>query len=288
MALPPDFQFSQSSLQDFVDCPRRFQLRYLLNMAWPAVEAEPIEEHERRIQHGMAFHRMVQQHILGLPENRLSSMAAEGDLARWWAAYRTYRPADLPGARYPEVTLTAPMNLPAEDAGSQHNAGCRLVAKYDLLVIQAESHAIILDWKTSQKRTRSAILKSRLQTRVYRYLIVRAGAHLNAGQAFEPEQITMLYWFSDFPDSPERLPYTSKQYQDDAQYLSGLIAGIDALDQDGFTLTDDEQRCAYCLYRSYCERGVHAGQMNTLEEEPETETAALLNFDFEQIAEIAF
>ncbi len=282
MALPSDFQFSQSSLQDFVDCPKRFQLRYLRNMAWPAVEAEPIEEHERRIQHGMAFHRMVQQHILGLPEERLTSMATEGDLARWWAAYRAYRPADLPGVRYPEVTLTTPINLPG------NNTGHRLVAKYDLLVIQPESHAVILDWKTSQKRTRSAILKSRLQTRVYRYLIVQAGAHLNAGQAFEPEQITMLYWFSDFPDSPERLPYTFAQYQDDAQYLSGLVARIAALDDDAFILTDDEQRCAYCLYRSYCERGVHAGQIGALEDEPEAETTDLLDFDFEQIAEIAF
>ncbi|MBN2003702.1 MAG: PD-(D/E)XK nuclease family protein [Anaerolineae bacterium] len=282
MSLPSDFQFSQSSLQDFADCPKRFQLRYLLNMAWPAVETEPIEEHERRIQHGLAFHRMVQQHILGLPEERLSSMATEGDLARWWAAYRTYRPADLPGTRYPEVTLTTPVPLPSNDTGA------RLVAKYDLLVIQPDSRAVILDWKTSQKRTRSVTLKNRLQTRVYRYLIVKAGAYLNAGQAFEPEQITMTYWFSDFPDSPERLPYTTMQYHDDAQYLAGLVAQIAALEQDGFTLTDNEQRCAYCLYRSYCERGVHAGQIGDLEDEPEAETADLLNFDFEQIAEIAF
>ena len=39
--LPDDFHFSQGSLQDYVDCQRRFQLRYLMKLAWPAVDAEP-------------------------------------------------------------------------------------------------------------------------------------------------------------------------------------------------------------------------------------------------------
>ena len=76
MPLPDNFQFSQASLQDFVDCPRRFHLRYLLNVAWPAAEAEPIEEQERRVQLGLAFHRMVQQQLVGIPEVRIARMAA--------------------------------------------------------------------------------------------------------------------------------------------------------------------------------------------------------------------
>ena len=43
--LPADFHFSQGSLQDYVDCPRRFQLRYMMKLAWPAVEAEPAVEY---------------------------------------------------------------------------------------------------------------------------------------------------------------------------------------------------------------------------------------------------
>ncbi len=30
--------------------------------------------------------------------------------------------------------------------------------------------------------------------------------------------------------------------------------------QTSFPLTADEKKCAYCAYRSYCERGVAAGQ----------------------------
>jgi hypothetical protein len=45
--LPPAFQFSQTSLQDFSDCQRRFQLRYLQEQDWPAPVAEPMAEMER-------------------------------------------------------------------------------------------------------------------------------------------------------------------------------------------------------------------------------------------------
>jgi len=65
--LSPSFTFSQSSLQDYFDCPRRFQLRYIEHLAWPAVETEPVLENERRQQEGQLFHRMVQQHLVGLP-----------------------------------------------------------------------------------------------------------------------------------------------------------------------------------------------------------------------------
>ena len=33
-----DLTFSQGSLQDYTQCPRRFQLRFLLNQPWPALE----------------------------------------------------------------------------------------------------------------------------------------------------------------------------------------------------------------------------------------------------------
>ncbi len=41
MPLPPDFHFSQSSLQDYLDCPRRFELRYLQKVKWRLPSASP-------------------------------------------------------------------------------------------------------------------------------------------------------------------------------------------------------------------------------------------------------
>ncbi len=279
MVFPTDLQFSQASLQDFVDCPRRFYLRYVLRVAWPAVAAEPVEEYERRQQLGQTFHRMGQQHLVGIPEVRLTPLAADPDLERWWRNYCVYRPAEmLPDTtRYPEVTLTAAI------------AGRRLLAKYDLIVVQPGLRVVIFDWKTSPKRNKPATLKARLQTRVYRYLLARAGAHLNGGQPFDPAQIEMIYWFAEHPEAPVRLPYDAAQYNDDEVYLTGLIEQILSLDEDAFLPTEDERRCAYCPYRSYCDRGVKAGALSEEEAETIEDVAELrLSFDFEQIAEIAF
>ncbi len=78
--LDPYFSFSQSSLQDYVDCPRRFQLRYIEHLAWPAIETEPLLENERRLREGQQlFHRMVQQHLIGLPVEKLTRMAGTPD-----------------------------------------------------------------------------------------------------------------------------------------------------------------------------------------------------------------
>ncbi|MEJ5309979.1 MAG: PD-(D/E)XK nuclease family protein [Anaerolineae bacterium] len=279
MPLPANLQFSQASLQDFVDCPRRFHLRYVLRVAWPAVAAEPVEEYERHQQLGLTFHRMVQQHLIGIPEARLTPLATDPDLERWWRNYCVYRPAEmLPDAvRYPEVTLTAAL------------AGRRLLAKYDLIMIQAGQQAIIFDWKTSPQRTKPATLKARLQTRVYRYLLARAGTHLNGGQPFAPTQIEMIYWFAEHPAAPVRLPYDAEHYHDDEVYLSGLVEQILSLAEDDFLPTEEERRCAYCPYRSYCDRGIKAGTLGDDEDDTTEDFAELrLGFDFEQIAEIAF
>ncbi len=278
MTLPQGFQFSQGSLQDYVDCHRRFQLRYLLGVMWPAAEAEPIAEHERRVQLGQRFHRMVQQALLGIPEAQLARLAQDADLSRWWAHYCEHAPAAMPGTRYPEVTLSAPL------------AGQRLIAKYDLVLVTPEGRGLIFDWKTSLRRTPGPRLAGRLQTRVYRYLLVRAGAQLNGGQALAPEQVEMRYWFTDFPHDPEILPYDARAYASDEAYLTGLLEEIAArLDGDDFPLTEDERRCVYCPYRSLCDRGVQAGDINLLDDEVVLDVEEDdFRLDFEQIAEIAF
>ncbi len=293
MTIPTNFQFSQASLQDYVDCPRRFQLRYFLRLAWPALEAEPALENERYLQQGAAFHRLVHQHLLGIPPERLSSTVTGKDLSRWWHNYLESGPADLPPSRYPEILLSAP-------AGHARETGLsigRLVAKYDLVAVDpsavlragAGRRAVIVDWKTSRKRRpQRKWLAGRLQTRVYPYLLVRAGAHLNAGQSFEPEQVEMVYWFANFPADPERFSYDAAQFRADEVYLSSLIKEINSLGDDDFPLTPQERRCCYCPYRSLCRRGVRAGALDEAEDEPELGDDFDISLDFEQIAEIEY
>src|SRR5512136_1199306 len=107
-SLPVPFTFSQSSLQDYFDCPRRFRLRYIDRLAWPAVESEPLLENEKRQQGGQLFHRLVQQHRIGLPAEKLAPLASTPDLHRWW---ENYLGADLEingYAQYPELSLSVP------------------------------------------------------------------------------------------------------------------------------------------------------------------------------------
>jgi CRISPR/Cas system-associated exonuclease Cas4 (RecB family) len=279
MTLPDHFQFSQGSLQDYVDCPRRFQLRYLLQVDWPAVEAEPVLESERHAQLGAAFHRLVHQHRLGIDPQRLSRAIQDADLRRWWHNYLERGPRELPGSRYSEVVLSAPL-------GSY-----RLVARYDLVAV-GTSHQVdigqrvaIVDWKTSRKRPKRQYLAGRLQTRVYPYLMVRAGDHLNGGQPFAPGQVEMIYWFADYPNDPARFVYEATQYEADEAYLTALVREIESLED--FPLTPQERHCRYCPYRSLCRRGVEAGSFDQVEDELPLDELGV-DLDFEQIAEIEY
>jgi hypothetical protein len=123
-----------------------------------------------------------------------------------------------------------------------------------------------------------------MQTRVYRALLVQAGAHLNKGKPFAPEQIEMIYWFADFPDDPARFPYTSAQFQRDWDTL--LKLSHEVASASSYPLTEDRQKCLFCTYRSYCERGIRAGDVEQAEAEREAEE--LFDVNFEQIGEIAF
>jgi CRISPR/Cas system-associated exonuclease Cas4 (RecB family) len=271
--LNSSFAFSQSSLQDYFDCPRRFQLRYIERLTWPAIETEPVMENERRQQEGQLFHRMVQQRLVGLPVEKLTRQATSPDLSRWWQNYLGYQ-FELDGfAKYTELALAAPI-------GTQ-----RLLAKYDLVAILPGQKAIIFDWKTYHKRPKDEWMAVRMQTRVYRALLVQAGTYLNGGTPILPGQVEMVYWYADFPSEPTRFPYNVAQYKRDWDALTGIIKEISALRT--FPLTEDEKKCAYCPYRSYCNRGGKAGALEDAEAEMET-AAGEFNLNFEQIAEIEF
>ena len=265
---------SQSSLQDYMDCAQRFKLRYLDRLSYPAAETEPTLENEKHQQEGEYFHRLIQQHLIGIPAEQISKFANTPNLQRWWENFQNTR--ELKDLRtlsglYPESTLSAPLG--------KH----RLLAKYDLIAVQ-DGQAVIYDWKTYRKRPRNEWLNARMQTRVYRALLVKAGAHLNQGKTFEPEQIEMVYWFAEFPEEPVKLPYSSAQFQRDWDTLLKLSEEVASA--SSYPLTEDRQKCLFCTYRSYCERGVRAGDVEQAEAEMEAEE--LFDVNFEQIGEIAF
>lgn len=272
------FDFSQSSLQDFVDCRRRFQLRYIQRIAWPAVQAEPARENERHIQRGERFHRLAQQLLVGVPEKSLNRMAEadeDENLLRWWSNFQESIPPALQGERFVEVTLSAPVGR------------YRLVAKYDLIMLGPDGKVLIYDWKTGIRKPGRARLSERLQTRVYPYLLVQAGAVLNGGRAIRPEQVEMVYWFAEQDQPEERFEYDPARFAEDDRYLTGLLEQIGTLPPDEFPMAESEKACPYCVYRSLCRRGGKAGDLEGLSEEDAPE-GPMLDIDLEQIAEISF
>jgi RecB family exonuclease len=213
--------------------------------------------------------------MLGIPAEDLSRTIKEPDLRRWWHNYSRTSFVISP-SRYPEIVLSAPM------------CGYRLMAKYDLVVADPGLWAAILDWKTSRKLPKRKHLAERLQTKVYPYLLVRAGAHLNDGQPLAPEQVEMIYWFADYPDDPAQFAYDAAQYEADEAYLTALIEEIAGLGDEDFPLTTHDRRCKFCPYRSLCQRGVRAGSLDEMEDEADAGDAFDFDIDFEQIAEIAY
>ncbi len=284
MTLPEGFLFSQSNLQDYVDCQRRFQLKHLLHQAWPAVEAEPYLENERLIDRGAKFHRIVRQYLSGVSAEQVAqSIHDEEKMQEWWENFLSSIKNGLlailndPIVRhYEEITLTFPV------------AGFRLIAKYDLLVVYPHGQTIIFDWKTTENHPKRRWLTDRLQTHIYPFVLTGAGSFLTGANPVDADQIEMIYWFTNQPEQPERYPYTAAAYRQDDRYLSNLISTINQKTESIYPLTPDVRRCLFCTYRSLCNRGVSAGDLVHLEEWLEPASPDEVSINFDQIGEIEF
>ncbi len=252
--MPASVYFSASSLQDYVICPRRFQLRYVLRLAWPSSETAKPAEQEEHVQLGRDLHRLIHQHLLGMPVERLSVMIHHSRLQRWWQAYLTFASHLCSMRLLPELTLSVPL------------AGQRVVARFDAVAVADQlnvslARVLILDWKTYHRRPSREWLAARLQSRVYPVVLLKAGGALLGTSS--PSDLEMCYWFAEHPLNPERFRYSETTYHADIAYLQGLIAeimhqieatsSIDTTEQ-GWRLTEDESVCCYCVYRSLCRR----------------------------------
>jgi hypothetical protein len=249
--LPEGFEFSQGSLQDYVDCPRRFQLRYIHAQPWPAVEAEPAVEREEHTLRGQQFHRLMERYYSGLPEEMLTFSLENDQIRQWWQAFQTDPPLNLPRSVVrPESRLATPV------------AGKRLVAVFDLLAIEPGRRLVIVDWKTGRYRPTRESMADRLQTRVYPFVAVEAAQYL-FGDSIDPARVTLCYWFANEPQSPLVFHHDAVHHEETRGYLEHLIEDVvERVARSASALWDlaaDDSRCKYCVYRSLCGRGVEAG-----------------------------
>jgi hypothetical protein len=160
----------------------------------------------------------------------------------------------------------------------------RLLARFDLLAVDPGQRAVIVDWKTARHRPDRRLLAARLQTRVYPFVLVEAGAGLFIGPV-KPEQVTLVYWFAEAPGEPEVFPYSRELHEENRAYLGGLIGEVLGRRQEVWPLTDDARMCQFCVYRSLCDRGVKAGDYHDVDTEVD---AFDFDIDLDSVEEVAF
>jgi CRISPR/Cas system-associated exonuclease Cas4 (RecB family) len=270
-----ELHFSQASLDDYLACPRRYQLRYLQHQAWPAQVTDPESAFEIHLRQGAALHKLIQQDVLGIPRSRLNSMAAEEPLRTWWTRYTENPLTDLPRIRLPEFELSTDLD------------GQRLVGKFDLLAFEPEGRFVIVDWKTARKLPDRGRLASRMQTILYPYLLARSGALVIRGAPVRPERIEMVYWFTELPHSPFRFSYSQQTHDSNEAMLKSILAEIFGRTEAVFPLTSDEKKCRFCNYRSLCKRGAKAGDFDELEADMEGYDP-YFELDLDSLSEIPF
>jgi CRISPR/Cas system-associated exonuclease Cas4 (RecB family) len=269
-SLPSPFTFSQSSLQDYVDCPRRFQLHYIQQVKWPAIESASVAENERHQIEGQIFHRMIQQYYLGLPAEKIATIASTESLRRWWENFIAHGPKLDGFETMTELSMSARIG--------KH----RIMAKYDLVASKDNHHAIVYDWKTYRKRPKRDFMADRLQTKVYFSLLHHSGGTTGRLSRTNHEKVEMVYWFAEFPSSPEVFTSPVDQSSQTWQSLEQIVNEIDS--RQSFPLAEEEKFCSLCIYRSFCDRGIRAGE-DLLEVDT---TQATGDIDLEQIQEIEF
>lgn len=264
--------FSQSNFQDFKECPRRFQLKVIDNISWPAAYLEPLSQLEKATDTGNKFHQLCHQFFSGIDSDSLTKTIIDPGLKLMWENFTDFANTIQADNRHSEIILSTPF------------MGHQIIAKYDMVLQTPEGKFIIYDWKTSTHKPSRTLLSQRFQTFLYPYILVNAGSGIFKADQISPADISMNYWYPMSSDPEELFPYSDTLYSDNIEYLTELISEIDGLIDSGsiFPLTDELDNCSKCIYRSLCERGIHAGDLDIFSE-IDQEDLSSEHFDFDNI-----
>ena len=165
----------------------------------------------------------------------------------------------MPPARYPEITLSAPLG--------EH----RLIAKFDLIAIEPGGAGRDRGLEDLGQAPQAGLADPAAPDARYRDPLVRAAWPWNHGQPLRPEQIEMIYWFANFPDEPERLRYDATQFEADGRYLMEMAAKITQREDEVFPLTDDLRRCLFCVVPLAVPPRVEAGDLDAADTDTATD-----------------
>ncbi|MGB1252623.1 MAG: PD-(D/E)XK nuclease family protein [Candidatus Promineifilaceae bacterium] len=229
---------SRGKIISFLNCQRRFQLRHVTALPWPAAPM-PQEKAEALLK-GTMFHQMAERHFLGMPD--AIPVDIDENVKRWWEIFQRRGPHLPEGKRFPEASMTIV-------AG-----GMRLFGRFDLLITN-DTSAHIYDWKTERSPRSAWRLREDWQTRLYLALVVEGADAL--GHSYHPDDVSMTYWFAEAPEQSVVIRYNSDWHRQNWAEIKATIGRIErrlAASEAIWPLTDDLELCASCGYRTYCGR----------------------------------
>lgn len=261
------FSFSAASIQDFLDCERRFELKYMLEQSWPAVASEPLVEIEENIRKGNKFHFLIHQFFSGISETALLNSIDEPEVMDWFNSFRSFYKTIQIEKAFSEFHLT---NL----IGEAH-----LTAVFDLVYLTADNTVGIIDWKTSHFVPKKSTLAKKVQTILYPYMVKETFHEFLPGCSLLPENISMRYWYPHAPHADFIFNYGQSTHAENHTFLENVIGQILSKKVGEFKLTPDANKCAYCQYRSLCDRGISAGNIFQMDAKIGEKNEILVDFD---------
>jgi CRISPR/Cas system-associated exonuclease Cas4 (RecB family) len=223
---PKISQVSQSTLNLWQICPRKFEHQVLDNLHLPS-------EFNAKMEQGSRFHLLMQQKELGLDITNLA--ASDRQLQNWIGAFDRNPPVMIEGDRYSEHLRTHRLHTYI------------LTAIYDLLIL-GTNQAQILDWKTHNHPISALILQSNWQTRLYLYILAATTDYL-------PEQLSMSYWFAN-TGTTVAIAYNSQDRHETHQELTQILSEMSESEASNYfrQLPQGSEKCNKCEFKYRCER----------------------------------
>jgi RecB family exonuclease len=244
---------SAAALSTYQNCPLRFRYRYVDNLYWSRQWGSSPEE-RKALERGQNFHLMARRYYAGLDPAEVADPVEQTELEGWMHLLEGFLPRTFDRQYYPELDLR--LNRP----------DLKLVAKFDLVVVDPDGRATIFDWKTESRLPQRKYLEKSAQTLVYRYMLCTAGGQYSPRGRFKPEEVSMVYWHPQHPQRWYRLEYSEAQYQQDEQHIQNVVTQIMRTPREMFLATSDEGACRRCEYQMIC-HGRRAEQLDLDDEE---------------------
>ena len=190
---------------------------------------------------GRLFHLIAERYYNDIPTG-IEYMTLDNPLVQWMKSLEEFLPKKEGNQYYPEYELRL------------NDGKMKLQAKYDLILRKGNGVYMIYDWKTEKKSLTTQKAETRLQTILYRFLLVQLGKGI-FGENIDPNRVEMCYWQPSNPKNPIIIHYSDEKYTKDKWLLEKLVEDILAYDFDGINQKQLEKRfCGTCDMEFLCAR----------------------------------